>query len=87
MNNEDIELLLVEYKDTIKRLRYLQLTLEDKLQNERGLKLYDALVLLDKKSKEAIKEQREQQREQQSSNLSNNSNNKNNVPLYFQHFQ
>lgn len=96
MNNEDTEKLLVEYKNTVKRLRYLYIKLEDKIKKEKGLSEYDTILYLDNQWKQAIKnavnEQRQQEQNQleleQSSNLKDNNNNNNsNIPLHLIHFQ
>ena len=61
--NKTIESLLLDFKETVMRLSYLNLLLEDRLQKEKGLKFNDIIFYLDKKFKEAIKEQRDQQGE------------------------
>ena len=55
--NKTIESLLLDFKETVMRLSYLNLLLEDRLQKEKGLKFNDIIFYLDKKFKEAIKEQ------------------------------
>ncbi|HEX5186570.1 MAG TPA: hypothetical protein VFV86_06735 [Nitrososphaeraceae archaeon] len=89
-DTKDIDFLLIEYKDTISRLRCLYIQLEDKLKKEKGMSQSDVIVFLDKTFRETIKDSINNntnniQKQEQSS--STDLINKNNLPLYFQHYK